>query len=373
MQFSQIIGQHDTKQYLTTSVQQGHLPHAQLWLSPQGSGSLALALAYIQYVLCLHPTPHDSCGTCQHCRKISKRIHPDLHFSYPVIKKEKKGISTDYLAEWRKALQNNPYLPYQQWLKTIDAENKQGNISKDECADILHKLSLKSFESPYKVLIMWLPEYLGTEGNRLLKLLEEPPEDTLFVLVAESQEAILPTIRSRCQLLKIPKLHDTDLIQYLQTQLPHLPLEQAATAAFLADGDANAALDFAQNTENNLFDIFIEWLRTCYVGKGPDMLRWTEKVALQGRENQKHLFQYGLHFVRSWMLLRVTQDTSRVKLQPRELQAAVNLANKVQAPFDQLTNLLNETIAHIERNANPKILFLDASIQLSKMLRPIVG
>ena len=240
MQFSKIINQQEVKQQLVELIQHNRLSHALLFLGKEGSGALSLALAFAQYLICekvnrkititnsnrftyleknqqlqtsTPQTQTDCCGICPSCTKANQLVHPDIHFSYPVVTK-KPGtppLSTDYITEWREFINNYPYGNVYDWLQFIGAENKQGNITANECNDIIRKLSLKSFESEYKILIMWMPEYLGTEGNKLLKLIEEPPPNTLFILVAENESLILPTIVSRCQLIKIPMLETNDI------------------------------------------------------------------------------------------------------------------------------------------------------------------
>ncbi|HEV8270375.1 MAG TPA: hypothetical protein VGQ04_03660, partial [Chitinophagaceae bacterium] len=238
MQFQKIINQQETKQQLVELIQHNRLSHALLFLSKEGSGALSLALALAQYLTCEKANPksqtssntllfgeepttsnlkpqtlNDSCGVCPSCTKANQLVHPDIHYSYPVVTK-KSGtppLSVDYVSEWREFVNNYPYGNVYDWLQFIGAENKQGNITANECNDIIHKLSLKSFESEYKVLIMWMPEYLGGEGNKLLKLIEEPPPNTLFILVAENETLLLPTIVSRCQMIKIPMLETADI------------------------------------------------------------------------------------------------------------------------------------------------------------------
>src|SRR5687767_4640114 len=240
MQFEKIIGQQEIKKHLVEMVQHNRLSHALLFLGKEGSGALPLALALAQYVVCekvntqqqgyaalneestnspltIDHSPSDSCGTCPACLKAVQLIHPDIHFSYPVVTK-KSGtppVSIDYITEWREFIKSYPYFNVYDWLQFIGAENKQGNITAHECNDIIRKLNLKSFESEYKILIMWMPEYLGNEGNKLLKLIEEPPPNTLFVLVAENESLVLQTILSRCQLVKIPALETKEIEEAL--------------------------------------------------------------------------------------------------------------------------------------------------------------
>jgi len=223
MYFKDIPGKEAEKQFLLKNVKEDRLAHAQLFLGRTGSGQLSLALAYASYILCTNRKEKDSCGECSACLKSHKFIHPDVHFSFPVVKKDSKKrnetTSNDFLKEWRSILEKNPYLDMQTWLHSLNLENGQGNINVKECVEIVKKLGLKTFESEYKVLIMWMPEYLRNEGNRLLKLIEEPPENTIIILVAEKQDAILNTILSRVQLLKVNPFSDGDIKQYLEEHL----------------------------------------------------------------------------------------------------------------------------------------------------------
>ena len=229
MQFSEIIGQPEIKQQLAELVGHNRLSHALLFLGKEGSGALPLAVAFAQYLTCekvtlKKTTPSlfgedplaapiairtDSCGQCSSCTKAKQLVHPDIHFSYPTVTRKAgdKPIATNFITEWREFVLSNPYGNSFDWIENIkEKDNSQGNITANECADIIRKLSLKSFESEYKILFMWLPEYLGNEGNKLLKLIEEPPPNTLFILVAENESLVLPTIVSRCQLIRIPPL-----------------------------------------------------------------------------------------------------------------------------------------------------------------------
>src|SRR3954464_2966187 len=271
MLFGNVIGQLNTKAHLLEMVKQNRLSHALLFLGKEGSGALSIALAFAQYMVCdkiqnrqksaeaalplfgLNASSQqqtannnqqtDSCGECPSCVKAAKLIHPDVHFSYPVIPKKSgdKPISTDYITEWREFVKLYPYGNAFDWLQFIGAENKQGNITAEECNDIIHKLSLKSFESGYKILIMWMPEYLGKEGNKLLKLIEEPPANTLFILVAENDDQLLPTILSRCQLIKIPS-PSSDAIKEALMQKAGAASEIATQIAGIAEGNYREAL-----------------------------------------------------------------------------------------------------------------------------------
>jgi len=367
VKFSQIIGQDGTKTLLSSMVEGERIPHAQLFLGSKGSGSLALAMAFAQLVLCDNPKDGEACGRCVSCIKTKKMIHPDVHYSYPTV--GTKVVATNFLKEWRSAVEENPYMNLNQWLQKIGADNKQGNINKDECLAIVKKLSLKTFEGKYKILIMWLPEFLGKEGNRLLKLIEEPPDNTLFILVAENQELILNTILSRCQIVKINPLQDEEVAQGLVERM-RLSEDDAMSIARLANGDFNEAMSLVENTENDNAKLFLDWFRACYKGSGKELVALTEGLAKLGRENQKYFLTYSLHFLRELMVLGVTGNNDNIRLQPTEKQTAINMAKVVGfEKVGKISDLFNQAIMHVERNANPKILFLDTSIKLHKVLR----
>lgn len=366
MRFSDIIGQPAVKDRLRLMASGGRMPHALLLLGPEGSGKLAMAMAFAQYVLCANPNESDACGKCPSCIKASKLVHPDLHFSYPTV--GSKMTSEAFLPQWRSAIAENPYFNANEWLQHIGAENKQGNITKEECVNIIRKLSLKTFESTHKVLILWLPEYLGKEGNRLLKLIEEPPERTLFVLVAERQELILNTILSRCQIVNVRALSDEAIQQGLVQS--GVAEAQAAGIAYLANGNYNEALKLAQHNENDHARLFLQWMRNGYQGNPVKMVKWSEDFAGQGRENQKHFLQYALHFLREITLLIAAGPEVKVRLQNQELESAKKMAGVMDLDqAEQLMQLFSDCIFAVERNANPKVLFLDASIQMNHILK----
>ena len=368
MLFKDIPGQQAVKKRLINSVNEARISHAQLFLGPEGSGSLALALAYAQYISCLEKLPDDSCGKCSACTKYQKLIHPDLHFSYPFITKASAETSVNYIKEWRNAIAENPFMGIEQWMEYLDAENKQPNINIAECHAIIQKLVLKSFEAEYKIILIWLPEYLGAAGNSLLKLIEEPPAKTLFILIAENYEQILATILSRTQLIKIPKLADEELKAYLIDN--GCPQEKAGRIAYLANGNIAAAQQLLAEDDDDLESLFIQWFRLCYGRKGIEINDWIEQVANArfGRENQKSLLRFGLQVVRDCLMVNLDQ-TSIVKFESKhfELNKLANTINFENAPL--IIKGFEQAIYHIERNANPKIMFLDLSIQMMRNLQ----
>ena len=411
-----MIGQQRTKDFLASLAASERVPHALLFLSPTGGGGLALATAFAQLLQCeqnrnntsqaappglfesdlspipspqstnhqsptppitnhqstnppIHqsPTPNfQPCGTCSACRKAAQYTHPDIHFSFPTV--GTNAVSTDFLKDWRAFLSETPYADVNTWLQRLGADNKQGNINKEECNAILKKLSLKAFEGRYKILLMWLPEYLGKEGNRLLKLIEEPPEETIFLLVAENQDLILNTILSRCQLVKLDPLSDEEVAEGL-VQQRGLDAERARQIAFLSGGDYGAALSAADAPIADDAKLLLDWLRKCWRGHAVEMVRWTEEFAKLGRENQKQFLHYGLHFLRE-MLSLVSTGSPTMRLRPEELATAQNMAKVLDfEKIAQIVGLLNDNIYYIERNANPKILFLDTSIKMHKIMK----
>jgi len=346
------------------------LPHANLLLSAPGTGGLAAALAIATLLLCENrsgETEDTACGSCRACRKTAGYVHPDLHFAFPTI--GPRMTSDPFLPQWREALRETPYHEANNWLQRLGAENKQGNITRESCANIVRKLNLKIFEGRYKIMLIWLPEYLGNEGNRLLKMIEEPPENTIFLLVAERLELILNTILSRCQLTKLSPPTGPEVTAALEAR--SIPADRAAAAARLADGNYNLAIAMAENEAISHGPRFLKWMRLCFQGSASGLTAWTEEFAKIGRENQKHFLRYALHFWREFLLLSVSDgNDENVRLPADELSSAKKLLPLVN--HDQLadiTHIISECTENVERNANPKILFLDAGIRIHQILR----
>ena len=368
MLFREIIGQKEVKEQLIQSVHENRVSHAQLFLGPDGSGNFALALAYAQFISCTDRQEADSCGVCSSCRKYNKLIHPDLHFSYPFFRGGEKEDSSPDLEEWRDLVLSNPYFDLDEWRNRLDAQNKQPNINKAECLNILHRLSLKPFESEYKTMIVWLPEYLKNEGNRLLKTLEEPAEKTLIILIAKNQDQILNTIISRTQLVKIPVLTKQDIVKYL-VQSKDIPETQAARIAYLSEGNLQSALNFLKEDESDDFRLFSSWMRMTFADKGGQIFLFVDESSKLGRENQKNLLRYGIHLIRECIMI-ISGAEELVNLQTSELDFVQNFSKHLDlAKAEAIINELEKAHYHIERNANPKILFLDVSLQFVKILK----
>lgn len=369
MQFKDIVGQESVKSHLIKTIKDERISHAQLFLGPEGSGSLALAVAYAQYICCENKQENDSCGECSSCRKYQKLIHPDLHFSYPFFAKSREETALTYVEEWRKTFLENPYLGLDEWRANLNAENKQANINIAECHSIIQKLSLKPFEAEYKVLIMWLPEFLDKEGNALLKIIEEPAHKTLFLLVAQNQEQILNTILSRTQIVKIPKQQNEDICRFL-VEKHQVNENKAEQIAYLSNGNLQNALNLLHHDENDFQEKTVIWLRSCFANKGLSFIAFAEDdLAKLGRENQKNLLRYGINMMRECILF-LSGTPGLVHLPEKELDFISNFCKVLDvSKAEAIANEFEKAHYHIERNANPKILFLDVSLNLVKILK----
>jgi DNA polymerase-3 subunit delta' len=383
MQFKEVIGQEKLKYHLIDTFRAGRTAHAQIFLGTEGSGQLPLALAYAQFLLCENQSENDSCGQCNACRKVHKYIHPDLHFSYPTIGTGK--ISTDFVKEWREILnETGPYLSVMQWLQKMGAENQQGNITKNECVDIARKFSFTKVEGRFKIMILWMPEFLEKEGNRLLKLIEEPEPETVFILVAERQEKILNTILSRCQLVKLSQPSDEEITARLLRD-QNLNENQARQIAFLSEGNYTKAVQMATDgtADSDLSTLFADWLRACYLGR-ENIVYWVEyfnsgkhptdekrKPISIGRKEQILFLQYGLFFLRELTQLKLNPQ-GQSRLSQAEQKTAMGLIKLLSiAQIDKIVRLFDDTIYFVERNANGKILFMDASLQIHRLFKPL--
>lgn len=370
MLFSEIIGQKAAKERLLRSVAEGRISHAQLFLGPQGSGNLALAVAYAQYISCINKQPSDSCGTCSSCVKYNKLIHPDLHFVYPVALSKDVRVSTDVAVKWRETFLDNPYTTLFSWFESLDAENKQAVIGVEESGEILRKLSLTTYEAEYKIMVIWQAEKMNqASANKLLKILEEPPDKTLFLLVCESEDQLLRTIVSRTQLIKIPKISDTDLMNVL-IEKHGLSRETAEKTAHLADGNYAEALSLINENENAAHNLasFQKLMRASLKFNPQGVFSWIDEVSAAGRERQKNFINYSLHIIRESLVLNYG-DPSLVKLSADEQEFVKKFAPFIHsANIERFTEELNKAYYHMERNANPKILFMDLAFKFNELL-----
>lgn len=369
MQFKEIIGQESAVKHLVGEVSRNRISHAQLILGNAGYGGLPLALAFSQYILCPNRTSEDSCGVCPSCQKVKKLQHPDLHFSFPTVLT--LGNKSDlFLKQWRSLIQENPYFNLNQWTTYIDEKGRKPIIGTDESQEIIKKLSLKAFEGGYKIMLIWMAEEMNTTcSNKLLKILEEPPEKTLFLLVVENGDGILPTIISRTQLLKLMKLNDETIQQELQMRF-QIDSSSAASHASLANGDWVEALMLIGNHEqkDNNRELFINCMRVCYKKDVLPMMQWADRMATQTREEQKNFLKYALHMFRQSILNNyVGEELTRVSQEEADFLknfARFITGNNIQDFMQEFST----AFYHLERNANPKILFTNLSFKVMRLI-----
>ncbi|MBI1307975.1 MAG: DNA polymerase III subunit delta [Bacteroidetes bacterium] len=370
MLFKNIIGHAELKQNLIRQIQQDRMAHARLFSGSEGDAKLALALAFITYLMCTNRGEDDACGECAACTKNAKLIHPDVHLSFPVIPKKSgdKPVSDDYVQEFRNAVLSNVHMNVNDWLNFISAENKQGNITAEECRSIIHKLSMKPFESDKRVLLMWLPEYLGGVGNSLLKIIEEPADKTYFILITEQPEHILPTILSRVQQLRIQPYSEGELTQWLMEN-EGLDESAARSVSFMADGDvAQAKRLILQSAEDfNPTVHFQIWMRHCFNYKLAEITDWSDKTATMGRENIKAFLTYSLRLIRE-CLAYITIPDYVIRQPDAESEFVRNFSRVLQITnIETLYAKINKAISEIERNANARITLYNLSLQIGIM------
>ncbi|MDP3352299.1 MAG: DNA polymerase III subunit delta' [Flavobacteriaceae bacterium] len=374
MEFSEVLGLTFIKKHLQQSADLGRIPHAQLFVGAEGSGTLPMALAYAQYLLCKDSTDIESSKL--KCKKLS---HPDLHFAFPVATNDiikKDPVSNLFLSDWRSFITQNPYGNLFDWLQFIGIENKQGFINVDEAEQIVKSLKLKSYEGGYKVMIIWMAEKMNTSAaNKLLKLIEEPPAKTVFMLIAEKEDQIISTIRSRCQVLHFPILSEIDIVQGL-VSLENITEKEALNIAHQANGNFNKALNIFRNNSNDLVfeQWFITWVRSAFKAKGDasviaHLVEWSENIAGTGRETQKQFLHFCLQFFRQ-ALLQNYAVSDLVFIQPQTENFKFESFSKFihSGNILDITNEINDAIYHIERNGNAKIIFLDLSIKLTRLI-----
>jgi DNA polymerase-3 subunit delta' len=379
MQFSEILGQGHIKNHLTRSANLGRIPHAQLFIGPEGCGTLPMAIAYAQYILCNNQNGENGEGNESCNLKFQKIAHPDLHFVYPTVSTEEvktKPKSIDFITDWRTFVQQNPYGGLFDWYSILGVQNKQGEIRVDDAQEILKSLSLKSYEGGYKIMIIWMADKMNTAAsNKLLKLLEEPPEKTIFILITENEEDIIQTIRSRCQVLHFIGLNENVISEALVSH-ENIEPKLATKIAHQAQGNYNKALHLLKDDgdEFSFEQWFVVWVRAAFKAKGnaaviADLIQWSEQIAALGRETQKKFLQFCIDLFRQ-ALLHNYEAKDLVYMEP----AIENFTIAKFAPFVNGNNIheifqeLSDAIYHIERNGNAKIILTDLSIKLTRLI-----
>jgi DNA polymerase-3 subunit delta' len=373
MYFKDVVGQGSVKKRLIQSVRDERISHAQLFSGPEGTGKVAMAIAYAQYISCRNRTETDSCGVCPSCHKYNKLAHPDLHFVFPIFNTPKisKPVSDDFLPQWREMVLNNAYFDLGSWLTYIEAENAQGLIYERESDSIYKKLNLKSFESEFKVMIIWLPEKMHTAcANKLLKLIEEPPNKTLFILITEDEEDVIGTIRSRAQLVKFPFI-ENEAIKAALLEIENVDTDLIPDAVHLANGNfikAKAYLNPGED-EQFYFQKFQEMMRQAYKREVLEQIQWADEMAKIGRDKQKAFFAFALRMIREYFVMNM-KENSMVYLNQKE-----KAWGKQFAPFineRNITAFFNEFekgITHISWNGNPRIIFLDTALRMVRLIK----
>ena len=379
MLFRDIPGQQAIKERLIRTVSENRVSHAQLFLGPEGSGNLALAIAYAQYINCKKRSLSDSCGECPSCIKYNKLAHPDLHFIYPIAKTkevDEKPVSRLFVSHWRKLLiEKAGFISLLDWYDEIGIEKKQGIINAEDASEVMRTLSYKSFESEYKVMIIWMVEKLfHTAAPKLLKIIEEPPEKTLFILVSENSDQVISTILSRTQLVKIPRVSDDDIVETLLHRY-ELSREMAQKVALLANGNIVEANMLVRRTgaENFNFEQFRNWMLICWSNDVPKMLAFGSGLSALSREKLKDFFAYGLRIVQSCLIYRHSENIN-LKFEGKELEFIQKFSTFIHsnnAVF--IAEEFEKSLFHIERNANISILFADSSITMARLLKMLAA
>jgi DNA polymerase-3 subunit delta' len=375
MLFKDIVGQTALKSRLVQTVRESRVSHAWLFFGSEGSGTLPLSIAFARYILCTRRENEDACGTCPSCNKINKYIHPDLHFIFPVNKTgsvdKESVVSDDFIAVWRDFLLKQPYGRLTQWYDSIDLENRQGIINTEESKRLLVKMNLKPFESEYKVMIIWHPEKMNDHAaNKLLKMLEEPPPMTIFLMAGENPDQLLSTIRSRCMQVKVPRIKDEDLYEVLQTRYG-LTDDKATDLVRLVSGNYLRSMELISEEEDQEFNFtrFRDLMRLCFTKKIPEMIRISEDLSLLTREKQKSFLEYGLRAIRESLALHFNSPRM-VYISEKERVFMPNFAPYVNGMnVVPISDEINRAIVDIERNGNGRIIFLDLVLKLSALIR----
>lgn len=370
MNFQNIVGLETTKLALINSVKSSHIAHAQLFVGKNGSANLGLALCYAQYVNCEQKSADDSCGQCSSCLQYKKVVHPDMHFVFPMAsleKVDKENLKAHLIKFFRKFVLDHPYSGIQDWGHFVGAENKQFSIPVDEGRGIIHAIALKPFQGEYKIVLIWMAEFMNIQtANSILKVLEEPPAKTIFLLIANDYEKLLPTIISRCQMVYIPSFTDSEIVKHLV--LNKICDEKIANQiSKISDGNMGRALQLALDEPDDSLEIFKFWMRLCFGHKYAELITFCEDLSKKGRENQKNLLLYSLQIVRDALMSKLDLFEI-IKQDQNETSFVQNFGKSInQDSVEKMYDILNVTYQHIERNGNPKIVFLDTSILIAQL------
>ena len=373
MYFTDIPGQAELKSYLTSLVAKNRLPHAMLLTGGEGYGKLALALALSTYLQCPNKTDEDACKACPSCNKANQLIHPDIYYAYPVIKKDKlkreDTTSQHFLPEWRTFVAEQPYGNMKDWLRQLDAPDKNANINVAECNQIFKNLGLKTYEGAYKIQLIWYAELLGKEGNRLLKLIEEPRPDTVIILIAHDRSALLNTLISRCQIIPVPPVDDQSIQQLVENKY-ELSTEDTQELTFLAAGNIRKALSLGVQNELTYSEDLIKWLRVSYSGDPEAIVALVDDMAAKGRQELVNFLDYGLHFFREYLLLLNTGVVNNLRLTQTEKEVAQKMQKIINfEKTAQIQLVFEQALGYIKRNLALKVLIMNMTLEISHILK----
>lgn len=373
MTLTEIPGHQETKAYLSKIVREDRIPHAMLLVGSEGVGTLALALAFAQLIQCANNSEGTACGNCPSCKKAIQNIHPDIHFAFPVIKKDslkrEDTTSAHFLEEWRAFLEESPYGNLNDWLFHLDAADKNANINVKECNQIIKNLGLQSYEGKYKVQIIWNAERLGKEGNRLLKLIEEPTDDTIIIMICSNRKGILNTLLSRCQILAIPPAEDQAILDLLEQQYD-LSEEDREELTYMAGGNIRKALRLGTENELNYSEDLMAWLRASYSGDPEKIIEMIDHFSAMGKQELVTFMEYGLHFLRETLILLSTGTMDGIRLTSTEKEVATKMTTIMDlSKVEALSAWLEKSIGYIRRNISVKTMLMHMSLEINQILR----
>jgi len=370
-------GQDDLKAYFSKIVTEDRVPHALLMVGGEGHGQLQLSIGLAILLQCHDNASGEACGKCPSCFKAKQLIHPDIHFSFPVIKKD--GLKRDettsqhFMEEWRGFVQNHPYGNINDWMNHLGASDKSPNINVAECHHINKNLGLKTYEGKYKVQIIWAGAFLGKEGNRLLKLIEEPTPNTIIILIENNRNAILNTIRSRCQIINVPPFTD-EIISETVSAGGQLSDEDQQELTYLADGDMRKVHQLIEQTEMNFSEDILNWFRIAYKSDPDDIFQFVDYLLGNGKQEIRNFFSYGLHFLREYHLGIITGDIDMLRLTATEKEVAGKMQKIIDGPkTEALEKLLSKAVTYVNRNLSLKILLTNMTLEIHNVLRSKVN
>ena len=377
MRLEEIPGQIQIKEFFKKVISEERMPHALLLVGEDGCGPLALATGVATLLQCKNPSDFKACGECSSCIKTNQYIHPDVHYAFPVVKldkiKREDTTSLNFLPQWRSFLSSSIFGDLNDWLSHIDALDKGPNMNVTECNNIIKNLSLKTYEGQYKIQIIWYAELLGKEGNRLLKLIEEPSPDSIIILTCNNRNAILNTIRSRCQIINVPPIDDDSIGAYLEQKF-EITGDQANEIKYLSNGNLRTAAQIASQNQMNYSEDMLNWFRYAYKADPEELNNWVSYLSGMSKQDLKNFMKYTLHFLREYLLGINVKETSSLRLSQEEKNVILKMQKIINRPkTEMLSNLFSKNIAYINRNLSIKIMIMNMTLEINEILRSEVN